>query len=622
MLGANIDLEPGQEKTLDLVRVTRYPYVDDQDELEYTVTGAGQGVSATLDGQTLTLKASNDAVKGRTIPLTVTVKDKVSEGTSGQIIIRFVPSTRPLAIPVTDSIVAKRGETQTVDVLANDQATNPFPGQPLKVLSVRGLDGGNIPAGVTVTPSADKSTLTVSVSANADPSDTTLQYEVADATNDPDRYVWGVINISVQDVPSAPQAPTRAAGFVSGTLTLSWPAPAANNSSITKYTVESDGGYRKECTSTICSLDGLPTGQRFRFTVSATNAIGTSQLSNWSEPLSADVVPAGPAQVNISTAAYDSGHPEGGGINVSWSAVGTPSGGSPVNKYVVTIIEDGTTVRASYDQPANVTSLPTLWLSPGHSYVARVTPQNNADTDNWNTTSSGSITAIGAPQPAGGLVATQTGAQGETTLSWNAVGANGANSVTYYVKGGTSSFSDGACLAGYQSGATNVGSATSWNDTSSKSVGNYNYVVYADNGFSCVAQTTSVTITQRIPGAASYDSATCLEMPLATPAVTCSTLTNGRDFVIRVENPTVASLQSSIRTWQIQIGSNWVDLTEVVGASTPTYQIDKTAYFQAGGTSGTGQTVVIRGCTAAGDCGAGGSTSSGTPAPFYIPTQN
>ncbi|MEG0299359.1 MAG: hypothetical protein RR609_07255, partial [Aurantimicrobium sp.] len=76
-------------------------------------------------------------------------------------------------------------------------------------------------------------------------------------------------------------------------------------------------------------------------------------------------------------------------------------------KYVVTIIEDGTTVRASYDQPANVTNLPTLWLTPGHSYVARVTPQNNADTDNWNTTSSGSIVAIGAPQPAGGLVATQ-----------------------------------------------------------------------------------------------------------------------------------------------------------------------------------------------------------------------
>ncbi len=622
MMGANIDLEPGQEKTLDLVRVTRYPYVDDQDELEYTVSGAGQGVSATLDGQTLTLKASDDAAKGRTVPLTVTVKDKVADGSPGQIIIRIVPSTRPLAIPATDSIVAKRGETQTVDVLANDQATNPFPGQPLKVLSVRGLDGGNIPAGVTVTPSADKSTLTVTVSGNADPSDTTLEYEVADATNDPDRYVWGVINISVQDVPNAPQAPTRAAGFVSGTLTLSWPAPAANNSAITKYTVESDGGYRKECTSTICSLDGLPTGQRFRFTVSATNAIGTSQLSNWSEPLSADVVPAGPAQVNISTAAYDSSHPEGGGINVSWSAVGTPSGGSPVSKYVVTIIEDGTTVRASYDQPANVTSLPTLWLTPGHSYVARVTPQNNADTDNWNTTSSGSIVAIGAPQPAGGLVATQTGANGETTLSWNPVGANGAGSVTYYVKGGTSSFSDGTCLAGYQSGATNVGSATSWNDNSSKSLGNYNYVVYADNGFSCVAQTTSLTITQRIPGAASYDAASCLEFPLATPAVTCSTATNGQEFVIRVENPTVASLQSSVHTWQIQIGSNWVDLTEVVGASTPTYQIDKTAYFQAGGTSGTGQTVVIRGCTAAGDCGAGGSTSSGTPAPLYIPTQN
>jgi hypothetical protein len=386
--------------------------------------------------------------------------------------------------------------------------------------------------------------------------------------------------------------------------------------------VESDAGYRKECTSTICSLDGLPTGQRFRFTVSATNAIGTSLLSNWSESLSADVVPAGPAQVNISTAGFDPAHPEGGGINVSWSAVGTPSGGSPVNKYVVTIIEDGTTVRASYDQPANVTSLPTLWLTPGHSYVARVTPQNNADTDNWNTTSSGSITAIGAPQPAGGLMATQTGPNGETTLSWNPVGANGANTVTYYVKGSTSAFSSGACLAGYQSGATNLGSSTTWNDTTSKNLGTYNYVVYADNGFSCVAQTTSITITQRIPGAASYTSASCVELPLTTPPVVCSPATDGNDFALRIESPTVDSLQSSITTWQIQIGNNWVNLTEVVGTQTPTYQIEKTAYFQAGGSSGSGQTVVIRGCTAAGDCGAGGSTSSGTPAPLYIPSQN
>jgi hypothetical protein len=153
-------------------------------------------------------------------------------------------------------------------------------------------------------------------------------------------------------------------------------------------------------------------------------------------------------------------------------------------------------------------------------------------------------------------------------------------------------------------------------------LGTYNYVVYADNGFSCVAQTTSITITQRIPGAASYTSASCVELPLTTPPVVCSPATDGNDFALRIESPTVDSLQSSITTWQIQIGNNWVNLTEVVGTQTPTYQIEKTAYFQAGGSSGSGQTVVIRGCTAAGDCGAGGSTSSGTPAPLYIPTQN
>ncbi len=617
MLGASIDLEPGQEKTLDLVRVTRYPYVDDQDELDYTVSGAGQGVTATLNGQTLTLKASDSAVKGKQVPLTVTVKDLVQAGTPGQIIVRIVPSTRPLLIPATDSIVAKRGETQSVDVLANDQATNPFPGQPLKVVSVRGLDGENIPAGVTVTPSADKTQLTVSVSANASPSDTTLEYEVADATNDPDRYVWGVVNISVQDVPSAPQAPTRASGFVSGSLTLSWPAPASNNSPITKYTVESDAGYRKECTSTVCSLDGLPTGQRFRFTVSATNAIGTSLVSSWSEALSADVIPAAPAQVNISTAGFDAAHPDGGGINVSWSTVANPAGGSPVSTYVVSIIEDGSTVRANYEQPANVTSLPTLWLSPGHSYVAKVTVKNSADTDSWNSTTSNSVTAIGAPQAAGGLAATQTGTQGETAVSWNAVGSNGASSMTYFVKGATSSFTSPSCPSNYQSGAQYSGAATNWSDNSSKTPGTYYYVVYAFNGFSCVAQTTSVTIVQRIPGAASYDTADCTVDGSGTPATICSATDDGSPFTITVNSPTVASMQSAITVWQIKVGTTWVDLTETAPTQ---YQLTSTAYFAAGGTSGAGQTVSIRGCTADGQCGAEGTTTSGTPAPIYIPT--
>lgn len=614
MLGASIDLEPGQEKSLDLTRVTRYPYADDQDELEYSVSGASQGISADLSGQTLNLRASDDAVKGKVIPLAVTVRDEVNEGSSGQILVRIVPSTRPLAIPATDSITIQRGQTQTVDVLANDGATNPYPGQPLRVISVRGLNSANIPSGVSVTPSSDKSTLTVSVSANADPSDTTLEYEVADATNDPDRFTWGVINISVQDVPDPASAPERATSFVSGSLTLQWQAPAANNSPITKYTVESDGGYRKDCSATVCTLDGLPTGQRFKFSVTATNALGTSAPSPWSPLLSADVIPAGPNSVTVTTASYDGAHPDGGGINVSWSAVYAPAGASAVNKYIVEIFDSGSLI-STFDIPAGTTSLPTLWLSPGHSYSAKVSARNDADTDSWNATESNTVTAIGKPQVAG-ISATQTGNAGETTVSWNAVGANGASSVTYYLKGSSSAYSGEGCPSGYNQNTLYPVTGLSFADNSAKPAGFYNYVLYADNGFSCVAQIVSLTIEQRIPGAATYVSAACLytDAQLGEQACT-SALPAGTAFTIKIGEPSVASLGSAVTSWQVKVGaSQWMALTQVPGATPTAYQIESTQYFASGGAAGASQTVQVRGCTTDGLCGAeGGSTQVDIP---------
>ena len=590
MLGANIDLEPGQEKTLDLVRVTRYPYIDDQDELEYTVSGDGSGVTATLSGQTLTLKASDDAVKGKTVPLTVTVKDKVTEGSPGQILVRIVPSTRPLAIPATDSIVAKRGETQTVDVLANDQATNPFPGQPLKVLAVRGLNNGNIPPGVTVTPSADKSTLTVTVSANADPSDTTLEYEVADATNDPDRYVWGVINISVQDVPSAPQAPTRAAGFVSGNLTLSWQAPAANNSPITKYTVESDAGYRKECTSTVCSLDGLPTGQRFRFTVSATNAIGTSLVSSWSEPLSADVIPAGPASVNISAVTGQQGL-----ATISWTAVTTPAGGSLVTGYEVVFFENGSP-RSTFNIDANQTSLANIPVTPGFSYFARVTAKNSAQTTNWNSTDSGNFTAPGAPSQVT-ITSVSNSISGATTLTWNpATAAGSAGALRYYVTR-VGSLSAG-CPSDY---ATHPASGSLQGSDGDKAPGTYFIAVIAVNDFGCSATVTQVEVI----ASPTFTSVDCVIAPVTGTSVNCgANLDPNTAFVLKVSGLSITPAPVGGVSYQLKVGnSNWLELT-AVSADFVSAEFDSSRYASNGITPGAGQNVVIRACLSASNCSA------------------
>ena len=66
--------------------------------------------------------------------LTLGVRDTASEGQSGRLQLNVVASTRPLARPATDEVIAPRNATTVIDVLDNDEATNPFPGRPLRVL--------------------------------------------------------------------------------------------------------------------------------------------------------------------------------------------------------------------------------------------------------------------------------------------------------------------------------------------------------------------------------------------------------------------------------------------------------------------------------------------------------
>jgi len=579
--------------------------------LTFTVTGAANGITTSLYGQKLTVTASDTAVKGASVALTITVRDLVRDGSPGAVVVRVVPSSRPLAIPAPDSVIAPRGQTQTVDVLANDGATNPFPGQPLRVVSVRGLAATDLPTGVTVLPSADKSKLTVAVSLSAVAGDTTLEYEVADATNDPDRYTWGTIKISVQDVPGAPGAPSRAAGFSSGQLTLSWAAPPSNNADITGYVVENDAGYRHACAATVCTLDGLPTGQRSRFSVTATNAIGVSAPSPWSVSLSADVVPAAPASVNLRTVsaadANGAGHPEGGGLNVDWSAVANPAGGSPVTSYRVVILQGGGIVR-QIDVAAGSTSIPTQWLAAGQPYEARVTPLNDADTSDWQSTTSSMVVALGPPLNRGGFTAGQTGVNGEVSLSWFAVDGNGSNRVTYYVLRSDSPISAGSCPAGYDSGGGAVVSGTSATDDTPKPSGTYYYALFADNGWSCAVQTVSVgiTILPVVPGGASYSDARA------------GTGVLGSDAAFVVDTPTTTA-GLPVAYWETLVQNSlgaqtWIRMTASASSpspSNPLFEISRDDFTAAGGVTGQSTVVVIRGCTADGVCG-DPSPASGT----------
>ncbi|CAB4888465.1 MAG: fibronectin type III domain-containing protein [Actinobacteria bacterium] len=584
-----IELEPDSSKQIDLVKITRYPYARNVGELTYRLRGATDGITTKLDGTVLTITAAPGAAKGSRLALEVTPSDAENEGKPGTVVISIVASTRPIAVPQSDRVTVRRGSAVEVDVLANDQASNPFPDTPLRVIAVRGTDTADLPAGVTVVPSPDKSRLNVVVAESASASDITLQYEVADATNDPDRYAWGVIAISIQDVPDAPTVPTRAAGFVNGELTLTWGAPAGNNSPITEYLVTSDGGYTRTCGSTVCTLVGLPTGTKSRFSVVAVNGIGRSPASPWSDPLGADLAPPAPATVTAAVVPFSGARPAGGGVNVSWSAVTAPAGASAITEYRIEIFEEGNLV-ADLRAAASATSLLTYWGRAGAAYFARVSAINAADTADWNWQTSSTITAAGPPIWGGGLSVDAGGAH----VNWASADRQGSpEAPTYYVWRSTSELS-AACPSDPAAGATGSTAETSWTDTTPLADGTYWFAVFARTPWGCAGDVTSVTVTTT-PGKASYDQATLTARDATTTRIS-------------VVGPTVDRAASIVAIWQVLVAGTWQELIPDP-ATTSTFTLDAL-------TTGLSNpfTVVIRGCTAENVCGVeGGSTAIDVP---------
>lgn len=586
----NIDAEPSSTRVIDLVKITKYPYAKNLDELTYRVQGGADGVTAVLSGTELTVSVDAGAPKGATIPIEVTPSDALHEGTTGTVLVRVVPSTRPLVVPQADRVDIRRGQAVSVDVLANDQATNPFPETPLKVLTVRGSDATDLPPGVTVVPSPDKSTLNVVIAPSASPRDVTLQYQVADATNDPDRYTWGVVTLSIQDVPDAPSKPVRASGFVSGELTLSWAAPAANNSPILRYVVSSTAGYQRDCNSTVCTLTGLPGGSRFQFSVVAVNELGASEPSPVSDPLGADQVPPPPSAVTIAGVPFDATHPDGGGVDVRWSAVTAPPGASSVAGYRVQLVEDGRVVLDTLEA-STATSLPRYWGFAGASYIARVAAVNDADTTDWNWQSSAAVTAAGPPRWTTGPSVDATGQR----VSWGALDRKGSADAPVYFVWRSMSEPTSACPADPASGALTSTETLSWDDPAPLADGTYWYAVYGRTSYGCAGGVTSVTVANA-PGTASYGAALL-------------TAVDGVTTRIAVTDPTVDRAPAAVATWQVLVGGSWIDLVPNI-STTGTFEVDVTTALLSNPFI-----VTIRGCTIDSVCGSpGGDTSLPVPA--------
>ncbi|MET0933838.1 MAG: Ig-like domain-containing protein [Mycetocola sp.] len=430
--GGRIDFEPGQEKVIELPKLTTYPYADDVDELVYSILDPQPaGFAATISGQTLTLTADEALPIGAERGILIGVRDAVNEGSAGRIVLPVTPSTRPIAVPATDTVTVQRGTTEAVDVLQNDEAANPFPSTPLRVVAVRGL-GGALPAGVSVSPSSDSSRLSVTVGREAAAADTTLQYQVADATGDPSRYAWGTVQISVQDRPD-PVANVRVTGFSDSSISLAWEPGAANNSPITGFSVElfnSGSGASlgvTSCASTTCEIATPGNGRdnAVRAGVSAVNSIGASDAQGLPEPVWSDVIP--PAPTGLAAAPLD------GGLRISWAPVSTGSGSS-VKNYVVTVGGAAPIDVSASRCTSTLCTYEVAGLANGSPVPFSVSARNDAypALSTWN---SGSATGTPyGPPRAGGISVNGDAANGAVTVSWDAFTGNGDAIAGYYVQ--------------------------------------------------------------------------------------------------------------------------------------------------------------------------------------------
>jgi len=493
--GAQLGLQPGDERVIELRDLTKYPYPTDIGQLVYALNSQpGAGFSATLAGTRLTIAAAADARVGSGSEFSVGVRDAKSEGKAGIVKVSVVTSNRPLVSPGADTLTIRRGESASIPVLANDTATNPFPDKPLTVVAVQGA----VPAGVQVTPSADKSTLQVSVSPQLDlktAGQVTMQYQVADATKDPTRAAWGTVTITIVDVPDQPAAPVLGgAGFVNGQLAVSAvPLPYPNGAPITSFLIRSDdnGGYSKDCgASATCLLTDLQAGKNYTFYSIAVNQYGQSVPSPRSAPMRSDYIPAPPQQVTITREAADSTQSNDGYLVVSWNPIADPTPGSAVQRVQVQI--GGSTI--TLDRSA--TSLRYRGV-PGTEYSAEVWAENGADSlypgqIPWNRSSSGAATAAGPPT-ASTVGATIVDDAGSVRVDWSAFGANGGSGVTYTVVRYPASASVPSCTQASGGPLVSPGVVV---PTASGDVGSrFVYVVYADNGWGCSsAQTGSVRL--------------------------------------------------------------------------------------------------------------------------------
>ncbi|GAB4086032.1 Ig-like domain-containing protein [Myceligenerans cantabricum] len=408
-----LEVPAAEEGAVDLGAYVTDP---ENDDLTFKVQAGAEGLNASAQGSTVTAQADASVPKGttRTIPFTVT--DGKTDPVEGELQVQVVASTRPLAATGDDKVDgAHEGVAETVDVLAND--TNPFPETPLELVGTAVVETGK----GTADYSGDRVVVTPAEGFHGA---MRVKYTVQDATQDEDRHVDGVVDLTVLGKPDAPRAP-RVGEVRSETVVLTWDEPNNNGAPITGYIVQDSDGTEHACPSTTCTVTGLTNNVTYTFTVQAENEVGPGEASQPSQEARPDQKPDRPAPPTLTFGDTS--------LEVSWTNRNYTDR-SPidcVNLQISPAPPNGAT------QKSCVAGSGTTWdgLENGTAYRVSVQAKNQApDPSEWSEPSAPEVPA-GPPETPGAPVATRanTALGGEIDVTWNAPANNGDAVKRYHI---------------------------------------------------------------------------------------------------------------------------------------------------------------------------------------------
>lgn len=415
----------GSAVTQNLALAVRDPEGTDATTFTYAMGSAPSAVSASLSGTVLTVSAPEGATPGSAGSIPVSVTDEQGNTVNASIPVEIVSTTKPRIQVPPYSVNAKVGDTVIVDVAS--RATNPFPDTPISLVgtavSLGNADIASSGTSVMVTPRA---TGTISVG-----------FQVNDKLGDPSRVVQGTITVTVTDKPGAPtNVVAEAVGATGARVTFD--APASNGSPITGYRLyDSTGAKIADCPNTVCEVNGLRTGQSYRFSVSAVNEQGESArtTSNEITPTGVPDRPGGPSVT-----------PGDGELAMTWDAPN--NNGSPITGYTVyaTAAGGSRTCTTNGERTCTISG-----LVNDQNYTVTVVATNA----NGNSQASPGVNGIpkatrrGPDQPvitSGSAVQQRDGNGALATITWS-LGSSGTarwgqtivsvNGVTKTVSGGT-----------------------------------------------------------------------------------------------------------------------------------------------------------------------------------------